>query len=88
MTDTTPPIHIKTDDGDLHICFSRGMKVGIGVATVCITSLLIGAFGFAWQSNGKLNSIERHLQDIDRQISATNSRVERLDDKIDRKADK
>lgn len=87
-SETTPPIHIKTEDGDLRICFSRAMKIAIGVATFLIGTATVGVVGFAWTSNGKLNSIENHLRDIDRRLTTMDARNDRQDDRIDRKADK
>lgn len=83
-----PPIHVKTEDGDLRICFSRAMKIALGAATTFITSLMIGAFAFAWASHDKLGDINRDLIALNQRIDDMNRRVDRVDARVDRKADR
>lgn len=87
MTDT-PPIHVKTEDGELRICFSRAMKLFMALATTALSSLLISMFAFAWSSNDKLGDINERLNGLNQRIDDMNSRVDRLDTRIDRKADR
>lgn len=83
-TNDDPPIHVITEDGKLRICFSRFMKVAIGVVSTLVTSLLAGAFVFAWQSNAKLAEVNVQLQGFRYDVDHINKRVDRLDDRVDR----
>lgn len=86
--ETDPPIHILTEDGKLRICLSRAAKWAAGVAASLFTMMLAGAFGFAWQSNAQLAELNTQLRDFKHDIEQINRRVEKLDDKIDQKADR
>lgn len=86
--DIDPPIHIKTDDGNLRICFSRLMKIVMGVTTTLTGLLLAGAFAFAWSSNDKLGDINERLNALNQRFDDMTRRVDRLDDRVDRKADR
>lgn len=85
----TPPAHIIDQYGErVGICLSRLAKWVAGVGASLIAALLIGAVGFAWQSNATLTDVVSTLQQIDDRLNRIDRRQERMEDRIERKADK
>lgn len=83
-----PPVHIVAGEEKWFLCLSRVAKWIAGIAATVVGALLIGAMGFAWQSNQTLGRVLERLDAIDHRFDRTNQRIEKLSDKLDRKVDK
>lgn len=79
--DRDPPVHIITEDGKLRVCLSYAAKWVAGIVAGMIGAVLIAGFTFAWQSNQTLGVIVATLE-------AMKDRLDKVEDKLDRKVDK
>ena len=86
--DRDPPIHIITEDGKLGVCLSYAAKWVAGVVSGVVLAGLIAGFTFAWQSNQTLGVIVSKLEYMNERLDRYYHRLERVEDKIDRKVDK
>lgn len=83
-----PPVHVITEDGKLRICLSYVAKWVAGIIAGILTLILTGAFTFAWQSNQALGVILAKLETMNERLDRYYHRLERVEDKLDGKADK
>lgn len=83
-----PFVHIVAGDQKWNVCLNFVAKWVAGLAATLIGALLLGAFHFAWQSNEALGRVLEHLDTIDHRIGAVETKVEKVDDKLERKADR
>lgn len=83
-----PFVHIVAGDEKWNVCLNFAAKWVAGIAATLIGALLLGAFHFAWQSNEALGRVLEHLDTIDLRISNVETKVEKVDDKLDGKADR
>lgn len=83
-----PPVHVITEDGKLGICLSYVAKWVAGIVAGILTLILTGAFTFAWQSNQALGAILAKMEEMNGRLDRYYHRLEKLEDKLERKVDK
>lgn len=83
-----PPVHVITEDGKLRICLSYVAKWVAGIVAGILTLILTGAFTFAWQANVTLGQIMKELENMNGRLDRYYHRLEKMEDKLERKMDK